>query len=714
MSSTPALSVADATLKRMTSRTGYLIPSQLPVLRAGSWVSLDTETTGLFPDDGARVATYSVAWDCADQIDGPCPEHRDEPNEVWRIHGSAIPFAHGAEGQPWFCGNLSLFGDDDLNADGSEFDALEAWIKDQKLRLIMHNAQYDLIMTGPGAGLNSWGPAGNRIMDLIDYVEWDSMIACRNLWPIERMGLGPTAARLGIGEKLDDAVRNWVRKNKRTYVAMGYPSWGSGYDLMPWAPVGDMRHGMGKYALEDAVLTRQLKPIQQAEFLDGFGDWTRYKTVQMEEMFELVRMERRGMPYPRKISAAGVGPLEKKQREVAKQLPFAPTDAHAKRYFFTTETTTRGVQGLGLTPVRVGKASKAFPAGEPSLDAEILHDFAEGEVPGAKLWKLHTDLGRVASMYYGGYAQKTGADDRLRARIRQFREQSKTSENMGERRSIERANLQAMPHDGKLAAVLEGLDLLSVRAMIALEVEQSYPGWSLLEFDLSQAELRAGALMSECQPMLDAFFRGDDLHQITADKLGVERNPVGKSSNFALIFDCAWRAFQAQVKQQTLGRKEGPTVLGDKEAQEIVRTWKGMYPEYRRAANRWEDFVRRNGYVPLANGQLRWFTPRERQFDARKGWNQVVQASIQQLFQEWLLRTAAACTDAGVHERAAADGIGGAGPLMVVHDSCIVLVPDDLVEKLDPAIKGAALELWSEFFPGVPGAVDCKPFGKEG
>lgn len=677
-----------------------LKPSQLPRLKWGSWISLDTEDSGFYPDDGARVAVTSVAWHVADEVlgtrTGPAL-----PAPSGGIRGAAFPFAHGVECQPWFDGSFTLFGgDEELNLPAAEWWALVDWIKACGLRIAMHNAQYDLIMKS--AGYADFMPGGaDSGVKLDDWTHWDSMLGCKNLWPQESKGLGLTAARLKLGTKLGDPVKDWIRKNKARYVKMGYPTWGSGYDLVPWLT-------MNEYAAEDAVLTLKLRDVQEAAFIEGYGDWVEFSGKQMDEMKQLVRMERRGLPYPATYSASFVGVLETKQRSVGRNLPFTPTAVEAKRFFYTEDVTKRGFKGLGLIPTKYGKDKADGSPGGPSLDAEVLSDLAADDVPHAKDWKLFTDLGRLSSMYYSGYADKVGADGRLRARIKQIREATKTSDNMADRYSIERVNLQAMPHDGKLASALEGLDVPSVRGLIAYEVKTNYPGWELWEFDLAQAELRVGALLANCGKMLDAFAEGKDLHQMTAEAIGVPRNPVAKSSNFLLIFDGGWNTFRSQVKKQTLGRPEGPVILTPKQAKDIVYPWKRLYPQYKRMADQWEDFANRTGYVPLANGQLRWFTPRE---DKRKAWNQRVQGSIAQFFQEWLLLVEEICETAGVMRMGEESGIGGAGPLMTVHDSIMCLLPTSLVEELSKKIKAAAVKLWDEMFAGVPGDVDGKQFG---
>jgi DNA polymerase I-like protein with 3'-5' exonuclease and polymerase domains len=70
------------------------------------------------------------------------------------------------------------------------------------------------------------------------------------------------------------------------------------------------------------------------------------------------------------------------------------------------------------------------------------------------------------------------------------------------------------------------------------------PGWYILGFDLSQAELRAIAGEAQEIALLEAFERGDDVHKLTASlMLGVPfeeitsaQRDIGKTMNFALLY----------------------------------------------------------------------------------------------------------------------------------------------------------------------------------
>jgi DNA polymerase I-like protein with 3'-5' exonuclease and polymerase domains len=78
------------------------------------------------------------------------------------------------------------------------------------------------------------------------------------------------------------------------------------------------------------------------------------------------------------------------------------------------------------------------------------------------------------------------------------------------------------------------------------------PGYLLAELDYSQIEMRAAAFIARCQPMLEAFQRGDDLHRLLAAKITgkdpadvtpVERQ-AGKAGNFGFLFGMGPSGFQ--------------------------------------------------------------------------------------------------------------------------------------------------------------------------
>ena len=60
-------------------------------------------------------------------------------------------------------------------------------------------------------------------------------------------------------------------------------------------------------------------------------------------------------------------------------------------------------------------------------------------------------------------------------------------------------------------------------------------GWSFIDADFSQMELRLLAIVAEDENMCNAFMEGKDLHTVTSEALGCDRQ-IAKSANFGLAY----------------------------------------------------------------------------------------------------------------------------------------------------------------------------------
>lgn len=653
-----------------------ILPSQLPD-NLTTPVAFDFETSSLWPDEGG-ISTASVAW------------FENNIQDDAHIRTAAFPFAQGEEGKPDWNGQEALFGSaEETNLPLEEWQALTAWLS--RHQLIAHNAQFDVTMAANGVMAYRWG-SGHGI-DLSDQLYWDTMLSCYVLWPRHPLGLKETYERLWPGEGGKDSQDRLKRHLKNQKKRLGTKG-GVRYDLANWEV-------METYADDDAYKALRLYLTQAAEFGgDDHPQYHHFRTVLLPVLLLLVKEERRGMPYAVKPSREAARRVEEAKQKLGTRLPFIPTGDHAKNYFYGNpdKPNTRGHRPLGLSPTH-----RSEKTGEPSLNSEALRNLVENEVTWAREWQIYTLLDRAQSMYYTGWADKCGPDGRIRARVRQVG-------TVSTRFSIERANLQAMPHDGKLAGLsFVGLDdLPTPRQLIRHQVETTMPGWILMEYDLSQAELRLGALLCDCTPMLDAYFAGVDLHQFTADNLGAPRQ-VGKVANLSLEYGAGWRTLGDMMVKMTNGKVK----MAPYELQRVHTGYHRTYPQLNQAIGYWDAFARRNRYVPLVGGQRRYIRPGE---DTRLGWNQRVQGSLGQYMLHWLLEIEGICGQMGVHRRAEKDDIGGAGLIMEVHDSAICLIPRDLEPEFSRRVKKQGIDLWRDFFGyigrGVPMEVDGKEFAK--
>ena len=677
-----------------------MLPSQLLArgIRPDGPIAVDTETSGLYTDEGARIAAVSVAW--LGELPVPSPEDNDPwvatsgPETIYgdfqeNVVSFAWAFDQGVEGtgKAEDTGQLSLVSQNS-NLPYEEWVALGTWLSwvGQENGLVFHHAKFDVHMFA--AGLRGHENSG---LDLLDKTLWDTQNVCHLLWPeAKTTSLKPTAKRLwGIDETNEsEMVQSYLRKAK-------LPS--GRWDLVPWELIGP-------YADQDARLTIRLYYHQLEAIKQGAGDWFDDSELTLEQAIDrrlqtskmLCRIERRGLPFdgPQALKMAEI--LSERQEKWESQLPFSPpTLPMAKHYWFGSGI-KNGVAGLGLVPYGL------TASGQPQLNGQIINEMVKDNVPAADVWRNLQKLYTTDSRWYSGWASMAGPDGRLRASIRQ-------NGTVSSRFSVERVQLQAIPHDYRLNGyeALEGIK--TPRQLIAAGVPEGYQLW---ELDLAQAELRVAALFAGCQRMLDLIENDQDLHGDAATQLfnvtpadedwGQMRN-VAKRANFSLIFGVGAEKLQGDIEAQT------GLVLSLDETRRLVRDWNGLYPEFQQAIrfhmNKVEERMKSHphglGWVTVKNGERRWFQSGE---ETHKAFNQRVQPSLAQFGIDWWT----AVENDLRHELTDPK----AGMVMVIHDSMVLLLPDDeRGEAMSQSAADVAIDLWGGWFDGVPGGVDRKRWG---
>ena len=699
-------------------------------------VAVDTETSGLFVDDGARCSTVSIAFGedtfankWADFL-GMTDASMGEMSHVWdggiysygaelvdkdtKYYRTVVSFAWPVDqgvansGKKEDTGYATMWPDAD-NLSEAEWRALLEWLSlvGAEHGLVYHHAKFDLHILE--AGSRRW-PGIGACLD--QYTVWDTQNVCSLIYPTSPLvprhttdglkylpttSLKPTAAHLWGEHETDeqDVIKRYLRKHK-------LPT--GRWDLMPWDVIS-------KYAEEDARKTIRLMWKQQfdiragnaGQWLDGkYGMLTASEAIQrrLNTSLFLKRMERRGLPFNVKKSLKIAQKLERIEATIEAQLPFKPTLPAAKDYWFTEA-------GLDLTPY------STTDKGAPQINEAIINKMIKAEVPYAKEWRDLQKVRTANERWYSGYASMAGSDGRLRASFRQ-------NGTVSGRFSVERVQVQAIPHDYRLDAfdVLDGIP--TPRALIAAGVPK---GWRLWELDLQQAELRVAAFFAKCVTMLRLIDEGADLHAVTAqelfnispdDPLWGKMRTIAKRSNFGLIFGSGAETFKADLEKQT------GIVITLAEANRIVRGWNDIYPEFRRAIadtqRRVErrmgqpDYGRGVGWIGTHNGERRWWVPGE---DTHKGFNQRVQPNLAQFGMDWWMDVDDRMMEHYGDEPIVENGeyVGRVGVVLSVHDSIGLLIKDGDEHLIDWSVQ-RGVDLWEERFPGLPGGVDAKEWGK--
>jgi len=364
-------------------------------------VGFDTEASGLFVDEGARVAIVSVAW------------YDDD-----KIVSHAFPFDQGALDKLDAGAGASLF-DDAPNLDVEDWDTLCAWLNQQNL--ICFNAKYDLHIMR--AGHRIWG----RGIDLSNRVQWDGMVINPLVWPGNPVGLKATFERL-FGEKeleTQQALAKWLKKNK----VHGVPR----YDLAPWDLVGP-------YATDDAekhlrLWSEQWRWINEGEVAEPYEVLDR----EIDLALCLYRMECRGVGFDVEASRAAASRItagiEALRRHLVIEWRRAVTPAAARWYFYDK---------LGIKPEVFSDNNT------PSVDKEAMAGLVARQIPLAKEYQQFAQWKRAVDMYYEGWPKLAGSDNRLRPSYHQTKAEGVQGRGRGTisgRLSVERIQLQAIPHE---------------------------------------------------------------------------------------------------------------------------------------------------------------------------------------------------------------------------------------------------------------------------
>ena len=196
-------------------------------------------------------------------------------------------------------------------------------------------------------------------------------------------------------------------------------------------------------------------------------------------------------------------------------------------------------------------------------------------------------------------------------------------------------------------------------------------GYDVVEIDYSQLELRIVAWVAGEDRMLEAYASGADLHQVTADALGVGRH-TGKTANFGLLYGAGYRKLR-QIAEEDYGLE-----LTDLEAQAIREQWLQAYPAIGRYHEAAVEEARDHGQIETPFGRVRRLPEIHSSEWGLKGnaERQAINTPIQSTASDLTLLMLTEFINDPVLK--AAD----VRPVLTVHDSIIFYVPTDDTETV--------------------------------
>lgn len=187
------------------------------------------------------------------------------------------------------------------------------------------------------------------------------------------------------------------------------------------------------------------------------------------------------------------------------------------------------------------------------------------------------------------------------------------------------------------------------------------PGHIFVYFDYSQLELRLAAHLSQDALLMRGFNEGLDLHQMTADVIGMDRQ-VGKATNFAMIYDASAYRLSSMIEKSV------------DDCQFIINEFFNLYKGYKRYLNSQRRFIEVNGLVVSETGRVRRLPEIHTQPTNTKEWRHALKQGYNFPIQS---------LGASITKRAMIElEKRGVQIVTQVHDSVVISLPENKLDKV--------------------------------
>ena len=237
----------------------------------------------------------------------------------------------------------------------------------------------------------------------------------------------------------------------------------------------------------------------------------------------------------------------------------------------------------------------------------------------------------------------------------------------------------AVAQTGRLSSTDPNLQNIPIRSEHGRRIRHAFvapPGHVLLAADYSQIELRLAAHMADVPQLREAFARGDDIHNLTAEELFgvVDRATRGKAKtiNFAILYG---------ISSWGLAGRLG---VDRAEAQAIIDRYFDRFPGVKNYMAETINELREKGFVTTLFGRkthlpgIKGKTVGERQSAERQAINAPIQGTSADIIKRAMVRMPAALAEAGLDK---------VRMLLQVHDELVFELPEGDVDAAKPVIE---------------------------
>ncbi|GIW68705.1 MAG: hypothetical protein KatS3mg100_199 [Candidatus Parcubacteria bacterium] len=335
------------------------------------------------------------------------------------------------------------------------------------------------------------------------------------------------------------------------------PSW---EDVVAFTQTPDSRKALA--ALEDRLAEEELERV--------------YRDIEIPLIPVLRAMEVRGIPVDAQLLAQASKELQQEAaREEARIHEFAGM-----------EFNVRSTQQLGevlFEKLGIGAAArkKKTATGKLSTRESALLQYAD-EHPIIQHILRYRELTKLVSTYLEPLQEMRSADGRIHPTFLQMGTATG-------RLASQNPNVQNLP------ATPEG--------MVIRRAIRPAEGFVLVALDYSQIELRIAAILAQEEKLIEAFARGEDIHQrvaaevfrVASEEVTPEMRRRAKAINFGILYGMGVTALAVAG------------AMSRSEAAAFHEAYFATFPGIARYVQETKRFARQHGYTKTIFGRKRWF-----------------------------------------------------------------------------------------------------------
>ena len=427
---------------------------------------------------------------------------------------------------------------------------------------------------------------------------------------------------------------------------------------------GSDPEGMARYLAKDLIATKKLHERSRKELTKA--QVSLHDNVIIPVLNILVESEHNGIYVSRKkLEYAEIKTKEDTDKCLSELMSYVPNELpEGMDVKWGTTKFQRWLlfDHLGIEPTEIGKPTKSWPEGAPSMSSKALSKMDHPVV--AHIREL-SRLNKVQSGFIEPYKSQLSSASRLY-----------TSFRMAGTRTGRLSSGALVPPTHKGGGF--GINLQQVPKNPLIRGLMIAPdGYKVLEADFSQLELRIAAALSGDKAMLEVYHEGGDIHHETAVALG-HGTPVArgkaKSVNFGFLYGMSARTF-VEFAKASYGED-----VSQEEAEAFREAYFSRFPGLRPWHARAKRWAHKHGYAQTLFGRRRYLPDLESPDpgDVALAERQAVNTPVQGTGSDCLMLAIA---------RLSKMSIPDCSIFGLVHDSVLMYVPQDNATEIGETVK---------------------------